>query len=213
LSLDHGADPMIRAGDGRSAVAMAARRGRGDVLDLFSRRGLRITLDGVDRLIAACARNDTEAIRLIATQEPQLVREVIAIGGPLLVEFAGNGNPNGVRQLLDLGVDVDARHPEGDGYFGVAKNSTALHSAAWRARPATVKLLLERGAQVDAKDAAGRTSLMLAVRACVDSYWVEWRTPESVAALLRARASISDVMFPSGYAEVDELLRKAAAGG
>jgi ankyrin repeat protein len=212
LSLDHGADPTIGS-DRQTAAAMAARRGRKDALDLFARRAIRLEFSGVDRLIAACARVDAEAVRLIAEAEPQLVRELVAEGGPLLAEFAGNGNVDGVRQLLDLGVDVNARHAEGDGYFGVAKNSTALHSAAWRGRPSAVKLLLERGADVDAKDANGRTPLMLAVQACVDSYWTEWRTPESVAALLRAGASVSGVTVPSGYAEVDELLRKAGAGG
>jgi ankyrin repeat protein len=212
LSLDHGGDPTIGS-DRQSAAAIAARRGRKDALELFAQRGIRLELAGVDRLIAACARHDADAVRLIAGAEPQLVRDLVTEGGPLLAEFAGNGNAGGVRQLLDLGVDVNARHAEGDGYFGVAKNSTALHSAAWRARPATVKLLLERGALVDAKDANGRTPLMLAVQACVNSYWAEWRTPESVEALLRAGASVSGVTFPSGYAEVDELLRKAGASG
>jgi ankyrin repeat protein len=212
LALDHGGDPTIGS-NRQTAAAIAARRGRKDALDLFARRGIRLELAGVDKLIAACARDDSEAVRSMAAAEPQLVRDLVAEGGPLLAEFAGNGNASGVRQLLDLGVDVNARHAEGDGYFGVAKNSTALHSAAWRARPATVKLLIERGALVDATDANGRTPLMLAVQACVNSYWMEWRTPESVQALLRAGASISGVTFPSGYAEVDELLRKAGASG
>jgi ankyrin repeat protein len=42
--------------------------------------------------------------------------------------------------------------------------------AAWKLRADLVQLLLERGAPVDAKDGKGRTSLMLAVKACVDSY-------------------------------------------
>lgn len=213
LSLDHGADPAIASGDGRSAMALAARRGRGDVLDLLVHRGIRLDLAGVDRLIAACARNDAEAIRSIAAKDPQLVRQLVAEGGPLIVEFAGNGNTDGVRQLLDLGVDVNARHAEGDPYYGVAKNSTALHSAAWRARHATVKLLIERGAHVDAKDAREQTPLALAVRACVDSYWSDRRTPESVGALLAKGASVANVPFPSGYADVDDLLRKAGAHG
>lgn len=129
-------------------------------------------------------------------------------GGKLLAEFAGNGNTDGVQHLLDLGVDAGAIFVEGDGYWDVAKNSTALHVAAWRARHATVKLLIERGAPVNSLDAKGRTPLALAVRACVDSYWTNRRSPESVEALLRAGASVSGIDYSSGYAEVDELLSR-----
>jgi len=204
LLLDHGADPKLRK-DGASAVARAARRGRGDVLALFERRGIPIELRGADRLIAACARNDPAAIRAIADREPDLVREIVARGGQLLAEFAGTWNTDGVRHLLDLGVPATALY-EGDGYFDIAQDSTALHVAAWKGLPATVHLLIARGAPVDAKDGKGRTALALAVKACVDSYWTERRTPASVAALLDAGASPSGVLYPSGYAEVDALL-------
>ena len=89
----------------------------------------------------------------------------------------------------------------------MAPGSTALHVAAWRMRPDTVKLLIARGAPVDARDGKDRTPLAMAVKACVDSYWMERRTPESVAALLAAGASAGSVAFPSGYGEVDDLLR------
>ena len=135
------------------------------------------------------------------------------MGGELLAKFAGTGNPAGVRQLLDLGVDVAAPFTEGDGYFGEPKGSLAIHVAAWRGQPEVVKLLLERGSPVDVPDANGRTPLALAVRACVDSYWTEMRTPESVAALLAAGASVGGGAYPCGYAEVDELLRRHGAGG
>ena len=111
-----------------------------------------------------------------------------------------------MRHLLDLGVDVAAIDSEGDGYWNIAKHSTALHVAAWRASHDTVKLLIERGAPVDIADGHGCTPLVLAVRACVDSYWSWRRSPESVAALLAAGASTSDVPFPCGYDEVDELI-------
>ena len=218
--MEHGADPMLvaerpdtrqTAGPAMSGVAMAARRGRGDVLDLMERRGIAIELQAVERLIAACARNDSAKVRTIAEQEPELVRELVAQGGKPLAEFAGVGNTDGVRYLLDLGLDVNALTEDGDPYFDVAKNSTALHSAVWRAWPSTVKFLLERGAPVDVTDEKGRTPLMLAVRACVDSYWKHRRTPESVEALLNAGATVRGVEYPSGYAEVDELLHAHGA--
>src|ERR1700722_1375554 len=220
LLLEHGADPTLMAerpdtrqtaGPAMSGVAMAARRGRGDVLRLIERRGIPIELEGVERLIAASARNDSAKISAIAEQRPALVEELLAQGGKLLAEFAGVGNTDGARQLLDLGVDVNAVTEDGDLYFDVAKNSTALHSAAWRAGPLTVRLLIARGASVNVLDGKGRTALALAVRACVDSYWKGRRTPESVEALLEAGATVHGVAYPSGYAEVDELLRAHGA--
>ncbi len=217
LLLDHGADPMIKtvteiaahfpAVNGqRTAFAIAAHRGRGDVLEAMERRGCALEFNGVDRLIAACARNDAAAVRALAEREPHLVKELVAEGGRLLAEFSGNDNADGVTLLLDLGVPVDA-HYHGDPYFDIAKGSTALHVSAWKAWPKTVKLLIERGANVNTQDAKGRTPLMLAVKACVDSYWTNRRSPESVEALLEAGASISGVDFPCGYAEVDALLQ------
>jgi ankyrin repeat protein len=218
--LEHGADPTLvaerpdtrrTAGPAMSGVAMAARRGRGDVLELIERRGIPIELEGVERLIAACARHDSAKVRAIAEHEPELARELVAQGGQLLVEFAGVGNTAGLGQLLDLGVEVNAVTEDGDFYFDVAKNSTALHSAAWRAWSSTVKLLIARGASANVLDGKGRTALALAVRACVDSYWKGRRTPESVEALLKAGATVRGVVYPSGYAEVDELLRAYGA--
>ena len=52
-------------------------------------------------------------------------------------------------------------------------------------------------------------ALALAVRACVDSFWTERRSPDSVRALLAAGGNTDGIAFPSGYAEVDELLRRA----
>ena len=211
LLLDHGADPaLLSLRDGRSATAMAAHRGRGDVLALLEQREIALGLHGLelpalDRLVAACAKDDREAMIALSAAEPNLVTELIAQGGTLLAEFAGVGNVAGIRNLLDLGVSPAALYTEGDPYFDIAKNSTALHVAAWRAWPAVVKELIARGTPVDALDAKGRTALTLAVKACVDSYWKDRRSPDSVAALLRSGASASHIEVPTGYDEVDRL--------
>jgi len=204
LLLNHGADPSLQH-EGRSAVVLAARRGRGDLLASFERRGLPMALDGVERLTAACARGDSAGVRAIAEAEPGLVHRLREEGGRLLAEFAGTANTEGVRQLLELGVDVQARY-QGDEYFDIAPDSTALHVAAWRGWHQTVRLLIARGAPVDLPDGKGRTPLSLAVKACVDSYWTHRRSPESVEALLRAGASSGGISLPTGYPEVDRLL-------
>lgn len=205
LALDRGADALNATG-GTSALAIAARRGRKDALESFERRGVPVALQGFDRFLAACARHDGNTARALIAQDQTLASQLIAHGGKPLAEFAGVGNTEGVRLLLDLGVPVTALYKDGDGYFGIAANSMALHVAAWRAHHATVKLLIERGSPVDAQDGRGRTPLMLAVRACVDSYWSHRRSPESVDALLRAGASASRIDLPTGYFEIDRLL-------
>ncbi len=205
--VEFGADATLPNGrDGRTAVAMAARRGRADVLAMFERRGIHLDLQGVDRLIAACATNDRDALRSSAGY-PHVVAELINLGGTLLAEFSGTGNTAGVRNLLDCGISPASLYEEGDAYFGIAIQSTALHVAAWRAQPDVVKELIARGAPVHAKDGKGRTALELAVKACVDSYWTWRRSPDSVRALLEAGASPAGIVVPCGYDDVDTLLR------
>ena len=87
LMLDHGADPTIKTVteiaahfppvDGqRSAVALAARRGRSDVLWTFARRGFPMPMpyDGVEHLIVSvcAARGGMAGARALAEQLQQL---------------------------------------------------------------------------------------------------------------------------------------------
>ena len=206
MLLDHGADPaVVSKKEGDTGFEIAARRGRGDVLALLQARGYTLQFAGVNRLIAACALGHQTEITRIVKEEPGLREELIAQGGKLLAEFAGNGNVQGVNCLLDTGVEPDALF-KGDPYWDEAAESTALHVAAWRARPAVVKELIRRGTRVNAVDGRGRTALQLAIKACVDSHRKERRTPESIADLLAAGASQDGISFPTGYPEADALL-------
>jgi ankyrin repeat protein len=190
------------------AAEQAVRRGRLDVLRLLEERGLMPVLTGMDALLEACVRGDLERARMIAAENPVARAMVLAHGGALLSQYAGTGCVEGMRVLIELGVDAAARNLEGDAYFEIAKGGTALHSAAWRLQHDAVRLLLERGVPVDVRDERERTALMFAVRACVDSYWKSRRSPESIAMLLEAGAAKDGVTLPTGYAEADALLRR-----
>jgi len=204
--LDHGADPLLSNDDGRNAFQMAAWYGRGDILATLERRGFQLRLEGLDALVGACARADLEGARSRASQNAELLEQLLGAGGNLLAHFAGANNNEGVRCLLALGVSPGAPWRDGDGYWELAPGSTALHVAAWRANHDVVRTLIVAGTPVNATDARGRTALQLAVRACIDSYWEYHRKPDSVAALLAAGARIDGIVLPTGYSAIDELL-------
>lgn len=207
LLLDHGADPLL-VSDGFNAVTAAACEGRGDVLKLFAQRGILFTLEGVYELIAACALGDAEKVKAIVYASSALLQQLQFMGGDLLARFCLCGNEAGVRQLLHCGIPVNAPYWHGDGYYGIPPGSMAIHIAAFRGYPAVVQLLIEAGALVDVPDKNGKTPLMLAIKACVDSYWTQRRSPDSVKALLAAGASVQNIPFPCGYEAVDVLLRE-----
>jgi hypothetical protein len=210
LLLDHGADPTLPCADGTLPAALAARTGRADVLDLFAQHGFPVALTSDDAFLVACARGDEAAARAFTAGEPGLVTRLQASDGALLADFAGAGNTEGVRLLLDLGFDVDSHTSRGG-----ANADPALHVAVWRGRLETVKLLVARGAPLEATNGAGATPLSLAVRALVEqSDWTPHASPEIVAALLDAGARVDTVHpFPSGSPAADALLREHGRAG
>jgi ankyrin repeat protein len=210
LLLNHGGDPTLRPAYHEPVAVIAAQRGRADLLDLFRARGFACVLVGDDLFLETCARGDLAAARRAVAADPQLLPRVVARDPALLAEFAGAGNNDGVRVLLDLGLDVDARTGRGG-----ALADTALQVAVWRGRLATVKLLLERGADRETTNGRGETPLSLAVRALTDrSEWTPHASSEIVAALLAAGARVDSVRrFPTGSADADALLRRFGQEG
>lgn len=167
------------------ALSIAGRRGRRDFLE-------QIQHQPTDP-IAQCALG----------QKPGAA---FPLDPSLLAEFAGNGNRAGAEKLLEAGAPVDGRYA-GDGYYGIAPASTPLHVAAWRSHPSLVELLLSAGADVNARDGRGRTPLQLAVKACLDSYWMARRSPDSTRMLLQAGGNRDEIPVPTGYEDIDRLLQ------
>jgi len=205
--LDHGADPTLPF-QGTPGYRLAAREGRGDILRLLQERGWPLEFTGVDRLLAACALGDVAsargfALELYGTTGPDRLE-----AGRWLGRFANSGDPASVGALLDVGLPVDAEWPEGLSFLNIPPRSTALHVAAWRARHPVVALLVARGADIHRQDGLGRTPLDLAVKACVDSWWMGRRTTESILTLLAAGADPAGIALPTGYPEADAVLQQ-----
>lgn len=71
-----------------------------------------------------------------------------------LMASAASGNAAGVRAALAEGASLDALSPEGE---------PPLHLAVLASSLECVKVLLDKGAEVDQEDRSGRTALVLAV--------------------------------------------------
>src|SRR5262249_59273446 len=127
--------------------------------------------------------------------------------GPRIHAVAGSGDAEALRRLLDSGVEVDFRDQT---------KATPLMIASAAGKLASVKVLVERGADVDAADRDGETALHFVAR---------HHYPEVLAALLAAGASANlvDARYGNtplhlavsnampGLTEMVELLLRAGA--
>ena len=133
--------------DGASAVLFARYCGRHDVVVLIRRR--LPTLD----VFEACALGDTERLAALLDADAALVNAVADDGfGPLGLASFFDHEP-AVRLLLARGARVDQASANG-------MQVMPLHSAAAARSVAIARLLLERGAPVDARQGGGFTPLM-----------------------------------------------------
>jgi ankyrin repeat protein len=181
LLLDHGADPALATKDGGSIFAGAARMARVDVLDLLARRGFTGSLLGDDAFLAACARADEATARRLVAADPGTVARIQAGDPTLLIEFAGADNAAAVRLLLDLGFGIAVSRSEPRWSRGI----TALHEAVRRCCVETVKLLIERGAPLDARhEQSGRTPADVALKCITEQS--EWTPNEKSLEVARA---------------------------
>jgi ankyrin repeat protein len=209
--LAEGADPDARCRDGRSPIRAAVRRGRFDVAEVLLRHGARDDVTDVDRFLGACARADRAAAERLLETRPGLVAELTDDDRAAIVDAADYVGTAAVRLMLDLGFPVDAQR--------ASDGAEALHAAAYTGRADLVRLLIARGADVNARDGRWRSTPLLwatvgsgerpryspygdwvitvealfEAGAVPDGAWVDGKPPsEEVAALLYARGVIGD---------------------
>jgi ankyrin repeat protein len=156
--LDHGADPLLPDKNGTAPVAEAARLGRADVLEVFEKHGIVTELEGDDAFLAVCARANAAEARKLAAKDPLLVIRMQSQNPAMLADFAGAGNTAAIRLMLDLGFDAGLARNEPDWLAG----ETVLHVATAHGRLTAAKLLIERGAPLEAKRHGRLTPLRVA---------------------------------------------------
>jgi ankyrin repeat protein len=145
LLLAHGAEPDRLGREGRSPYTLASIQGRADLADLLRHYGAAGELSGTDLFLAALQHADQAAVREQLARDPGLPARLSETQqAAALIRAAETGNLAALTLMLDLGFGVGAHGGENGG--------TALHAAAYAGRADAVRLLLHRGADVDARD-------------------------------------------------------------
>jgi ankyrin repeat protein len=199
MLLDAGADPNLpwdRWDVGRRPLALAARCGHLAAYELLRSRGAAADLDLVDEAVLAVARG--ESVALPKAPPPSLGNPTGDDFGWILGQFALLGRTDVVEALLDAGLAVDTR-----GW----SNFTPLEQAAMHGRTATVRLLIERGADLHdrAFDEEGPTPLDCALWGLRNNRAEDGDYPGTVEALLAAGAP-TRAAPPTGDGAIDGLL-------
>jgi ankyrin repeat protein len=146
LLLTHGAEPDRPGSDGRSPYTLVRLQGRDDLADVLLRHGAAGDISDTDRFLAALQHADHAAARAQLAQDPGLLDRLTAEQcAAALTRAAETGHAAALALMLDLGFPVNIRDGGNDG-------ATALHAAAYHGSADAVRLLLARGADLEARD-------------------------------------------------------------
>jgi ankyrin repeat protein len=194
-------DPSLAAGvddAGVSLVLQAKYRGENELVELL--RAAKPALD----LFEAAALGEDDRVAELLDAEPYRVSGLAPDGFSALHLAVFFAHPSTAQLLLDRDADVNAE----------ADNSShvqPLHSAAAGRSAECVRILLDAGADVDARQHGGYTALMEAalqgneemVRALLDAGADPGLTDDS-------GRSATDIADAEGYEEIADLLRSSA---
>jgi ankyrin repeat protein len=142
--LAHGADPEGIGPDGRTPFQLATAAGKSELADVLRRHGAADTASPIDRFLLACRRAEGAEARRLLGDDPGLLDRMSDQDRAGIVAAAEAGDTAAVGLMLDLGFPVETRGEHG---------ATPLHGTAYAGSPETVRLLLDHGADIDARDA------------------------------------------------------------
>lgn len=141
--LDAGADPNATGEDGVSALRLAVRAGKDDTAARLRALGAADDGTDADRFIGACLSADREAAEQLLADHPDLPGRLTDEDRAVIIDAAAFRPADTLALMLDLGFSVHTRNSFGE---------QPLHNAAYHGNGAVVRLLLDAGANVDARD-------------------------------------------------------------
>ena len=192
-----GADRTASDSEGFSALRRAVRAGQAETAALLVRHGAPDDSTDVDRFIGACRRADRAVAEQLLAEHPDLPDRLTDDDRAAVAEAAGSAPAAAVALMLDLGFSPDDRNGFGE---------QPLHTAAYYGNAEVVRLLIDAGADLDARDARfDGTPLAYATvgsgeRAGQPGNWIE-----TVRLLIRAGASRDDAWI-SGKPPSEEVI-------
>jgi ankyrin repeat protein len=192
-----GADPRATDAVGVSALRNAVRAGRADTAARLRRLGATDGGSDVDQFLGACLRADRQAAEQLLAGHPDLPDRLSDQDRAVIVDAAGSRPPETIAVMLDFGFSTDDRNRSGE---------RPLHSAAYAGNAKVVRLLLERGARVDARDDRfDATALASATVGSGEQAGERGDWVETVRLLVDARAS-RDGVWISGKPPSEEVM-------
>jgi len=141
--LEAGADPGTAGPDGMSVLRLAVRAGRDDIAVRLKDFGVHDDATDVDRFIGACLNTDHDATERLLAAYPDLPHRLTETDQAVIVDAASRPGQT-IAFMLDCGFLTGARNDFGE---------QALHTAAYHGNATAVRVLLDAGADVDARDA------------------------------------------------------------
>jgi hypothetical protein len=160
LQISKGADVNTKDEEGLTALHLAARQGRKDVVELLLANGANINArltgwPGWMPLHEAAAANHKEVAELLIAKGADANADCARagggrFGGTPLHEAVFEGHRDMAELLISKGADINAKQSGG---------LTPLDVAAFVGHKDVVELLIARGADVNIRDRGGRTAL------------------------------------------------------
>jgi len=222
-----GADPNARDEQGVSALRLAVRTGRDQTAALLAERGAADDRTDIDRFIGACRRADRRAVEQLLAEHRDLRDRLTDVDRAAICQAAASAPAPALRLMLEQGFSSDVRR------FG----EQPLHTAAYHGNAEAVRVLLDAGAGVDARDdrfdstpltfatvgsgeRAGQpgnwietVQLLVDAGASRDGVWISGKPPsEEVIDVLRSYGIRPDVE-PEPHQEPDGLDEVALSAG